>query len=185
MPAMTNDRTSPPPPSSWSKEVQDLFTPIRRLGDGGFGSVWLARRKKDNTTNIEERCHESDGSEKSLLVAIKVVGHPHNKKISSFEKVSEAGYFKREVSILQEISHPRIVHCLQALEDKDPNSACAPFCMVLEYCRGPTIEQLLKYRGALGISMAQEVSSQLIDVISYLHERAVIHRDIKPDNISE
>jgi len=78
---------------------------------------------------------------------------------------------------------PRIVQCLETFEDKDPNSPHAPFCLVLEYCRGPTVHQLLKYRGALGISMAQEVCSQLIDAISYLHGRAVIHRDIKPDNI--
>jgi len=178
MPNNAND--NPSPPLSWSEEVRDLFVPVRSLGIGGFGSVWLARKK--NST-VEEQYIDSEKKEEDNLVAIKVVGHPHNQKISSFEKLSEEGYFQREVSVLQQISHPRIVQCLETFEDKDPNSPHAPFCLVLEYCRGPTVHQLLKYRGALGISMAQEVCSQLIDAISYLHGRAVIHRDIKPDNI--
>lgn len=190
-------------PSSWSQETQDLFTPIRFLGEGGFGSVWLAKPKttciitnSSSSSSLLER--EEKKEEKGLIdypdknhgneskhVAIKVVGHPHNQKISSFQEMSEAGYFHREVSVLQEISHPNIIKCLKVIEDKDPNSSCAPYCMVLEYCRGPTVEKILNYGGALGIHLAQEVSSQLIDAVCYLHGRAIIHRDIKPDNISE
>jgi len=190
------------PPSSWCPEACDLFVPVRCLGVGGFGAVWLAKRKKNNnstsssknsvngtTSSASAECAitttttTTTTTEPSDEVAIKVVGHAHNQKINSFEQISEAGYFKREVSILQEISNPRIVRCLQVIEDKRPDSSCAPYCMVLEYCRGPTIEQLLKHGGAFGLSFAQEVSSQLIEVVSYLHGRAVIHRDIKPDNI--
>jgi len=163
---------TPSPPSSWCEEVRKRFSPVKPLGTGGFGSVWLANKKES-----------VDDEEAEDNVAIKVVGHPHNQKISSFEKMSEAGYFQREVSILQEISHRRIVRCFQVIEDSTPNSSYAPYCMVLEYCRGPTLEKMINYGGCLGIYMAQEVSSQLVDVVSYLHSRAVIHRDIKPDNI--
>jgi len=176
------------PPSSWCPEVCELFVPIRCLGVGGFGAVWLATRKTP-VSNISSTVEyavppPSSPSSSPSEVAIKVVGHAHNQTISSFEQMSEAGYFKREISILQEISHPRIIRCLQVIEaDKRSESSCAPYCMVLEYCRGPTVEQLLKYGGAFGLSLAQEVSSQLIDAVSYLHGHAVIHRDIKPDNI--
>jgi tRNA A-37 threonylcarbamoyl transferase component Bud32 len=44
---------------------------------------------------------------------------------------------------------------------------------------------MLKHGGALGIYLAREVAAQLIDAVSFLHGRGVIHRDIKPDNIRE
>ena len=65
--------------------------------------------------------------------------------------MSKAGYFHQEISILQEISHPRIVKCIKVIEDSIPNSSYAPYCMALEYCHGPTVERMLNYGGELGV----------------------------------
>lgn len=130
-------------------------------------------------------------------VAIKLVGHPTSTSSSStmdaFTQMSESGYFRRECEVLQEISHPLIVKLLHKIEEPVGDAGggssssfapgASPFCMVLEYCRGPTLEQMIKHGGALGIYMAREVAAQLVDAVSFLHGRGVIHRDIKPDNI--
>lgn len=55
--------------------------------------------------------------------------------------------------------------------------------MVLEYIKGPTVESLLRHGGALSTNFSRVVVAQIIDAIAYLHYRAVLHRDIKPDNI--
>lgn len=164
-------------PSSWPAEARDLYKPLKPLGKGGFGTVWLA----------EQRTKE-EGAGQDKYVAIKLVGHAIATKQNAFSKISEAGYYRREVEVLQEISHPFIVKLLQKIEvkaeqEKESSPEASPYCMVLSYCRGPTLEQSLKHGGACGIYLAREISTQLIDAVSFLHGRGVIHRDIKPDNI--
>ena len=39
-------------PTSWCPETQELFTPVAFLGEGGFGSVWLAKKPKDNSPSL-------------------------------------------------------------------------------------------------------------------------------------
>jgi serine/threonine protein kinase len=173
-------------PKSWPKTARDLFEPVRPLGKGGFGAVWLAETKKSSTPPKEGDV--TANARKSEYVAIKLVGHALTTPISKFEQFSEQGYFRREVEVLQEISHPRIINLLQCIEEdkeesKEATPEASPYCLVLEYCAGPTLEQLIKHGAALGLCMAREISSQLIDAVSYLHGRGVLHRDIKPDNI--
>jgi len=160
------------PPSSWPSAARDSYDAIRPIGVGGFGSVWLAKKKDDKV------------SPGDAFVAIKVVGKPKSETMSDFERRSQGGYFHREIAVLRELSHPNIVRILDSIEDKkDDTVTWSPYCMILSYCRGPTMEQLIDYGGALGIHMAKEISYQLIDVVSYLNGHAVIHRDIKPDNM--
>ena len=170
-------------PKSWPAKARELYSPLRQLGIGGFGTVWLAETK--------ESLSSSSVLSQDKCVAIKLVGHPITAPMSKFEKKSEEGYFRREVEILQEISHPHIVKLLRCIEGEaeeyknDSLKEASPYCMILQYCRGPTLHQLIMHGAAIGIPMAREVSSQLIDAVSYLHGRGVIHRDIKPDNIGK
>lgn len=203
-------------PKSWPQQARDLYDPIRRLGIGGFGAVWLAKRSGSGGGGEGEGRDDkhtdttASNNSENAYVAIKLVGHPLTSAVSSFEKMSEEGYFRREVEVLQEISHPRIVKLIHKIEGEETEGTAAaaaaandesekavvvnstsaqaqaqasPYCMVLEFCRGPTLEQMLAHGGGLGLPMAREISAQLIDAVSYLHGRGVIHRDIKPDNI--
>ncbi len=163
-------------PKSWPPQARELYKPVRRLGTGGFGAVWLAKVQVG-----EAAAGQDDKEQNPDYVAIKLVGHPLTSPVSNFEKLSEEGYFRREVEVLQELSHPRIVKLLEKIEVEEAKNSkeASPYCMALEYCRGPTLEQMLSFGGGLGLPMAREISAQLIDAISYLHGRGVIHRDIK------
>ena len=156
----------------WPTSALEAYEPIRPLGKGGFGSVYLAKKRD---------VPEGADTGVDTLVAMKTVGRGG---ASASRTRSEAGYAKREVQILTELEHPRIVRLIDVFyDDEKKGGDPVPRCIALSLARGPTLELMLKKGGALGLPMAREITIQLVDTIAYLHSCAVIHRDIKPDNI--
>mmetsp|Transcript_6707 Transcript_6707/g.14665 ORF Transcript_6707/g.14665 Transcript_6707/m.14665 type:complete len:455 (+) Transcript_6707:159-1523(+) len=156
--------SAPPWPSDALKE----YEPIRSLGEGGFGSVYLAKKRD-----------VAEGETADVQVAMKMIGRG---SATATRTRSESGYAKREVEILSELQHPRIVRLIDVFYGEGGRGDPVPRCIALSLARGPTLELMLKKGGALGLPMAREITRQLVDAIAYLHSRAVIHRDIKPDN---
>lgn len=165
-------------PKEWPKEISESFDPIRTLGTGGFASVILARRKDEST---------ADHANTSIpnKVAIKVVGGSDG----SGNDGSAFLYARREIELLQQIRHCGIVQLFHSWERNDDSgknkrsSSPTAGVLILEFIKGPTVESLLKHGGALSTTFGRVIIAQVMDAISYLHYRAVLHRDIKPDNI--
>lgn len=163
----------------WPATALKAYEPIRPLAKGGFGSVYLARKRD---------VPEGSNANFDTTVAMKLV----SRGASASRTRSEAGYAKREVQILSELKHPHIIRLVDVFYDDekkggDSNSSSDPVprCFALSLARGPTLELMLKEGGALGLPMAREITTQLVDTIAYLHGRAVIHRDIKPGKYHE
>jgi|WetSurMetagenome_2_1015567.scaffolds.fasta_scaffold15672_3 eukaryotic-like serine/threonine-protein kinase len=75
------------------------------------------------------------------------------------------------------LRHPNIV----TIHDVDEADG-APF-MAMEFVEGGSLAKLMKERGALPMDQAVAIVRQVALGLAYAHERGVIHRDIKPDNI--
>ena len=181
-------------PNEWPNKIKKLYEPIRILGKGGFASVVLARNKKNNKQQQQQQ--------QQTKVAIKVVGCAANdndddNNSNAIQAIAAASlYAQREIEILKQIDHPNIVklfnHWIAGVDEDDDNNGdntsslitkTAAAVLVLEYVKGPTVESLLRYGGALSTIFGRIIIAQLMDAVSYLHYHAVLHRDIKPDNI--
>lgn len=85
--------------------------------------------------------------------------------------------FHNEARILQALSHPSISAMYELLQvDGAP-------CLVMEYVDGETLDQLLRMHGPFPVADAVRILSALADAVGYIHQRGVIHRDLKTNNV--
>ena len=126
----------------------------RELGEGGMGSVYLARH-----TVLDQQ------------VAIKVL----SPLLSRDHAVRER--FIQEANIQAALRHPGIVQVLNAgYEGEQP-------VLVMEYIEGNSLFEVLERRGALPLDDALKIIVQVFSAVGYAHRQGVIHRDLKPENI--
>ena len=127
----------------------------KRLGVGGFGAVYLARRKKDN-----ER------------VAVKVM----LSRVAVDERSRQQ--FMREIELTKGLRHKHIVSLF------DHGSAGSAFYFMLEFCNGGSVVDLMLARGGkLALSEAGPIMVQALDGLAFAHKKEIVHRDLKPANI--
>ena len=125
------------------------------LGRGGFGVV--------------HRATLASGE----VVALKVVDL---RALAARDKTSEDELL-REVRVMQQLEHPHILK-LFGCEQRE-----GKLTMALELCHGPELQDVLEKRGALDEADARAITAQLLSAVDYMHEKAVIHRDLKPGNV--
>lgn len=132
------------------------------LGHGGFGRTYLA--------SDQERFGEV------CVVKEFTVSYSDEALIEQARKL-----FQREASILHQIQHPQIPLFRAAFEADDR------LWLVQDFVEGSTYRHLLNQRKRSGQAFSEpevlQLLGQLLPVLSYLHDRQIIHRDISPDNI--
>jgi len=86
--------------------------------------------------------------------------------------------FRREASSAASLSHPNIVQVYNRGETGD-----GTLYIVMEYVSGGTLQEQIEERGPLEAREAAAVAVQIAEALVAAHERGVIHRDIKPQNV--
>ncbi|HWV86451.1 MAG TPA: protein kinase [Capillimicrobium sp.] len=89
--------------------------------------------------------------------------------------------FRREARHVAQLNHPHVVQVIDAGEDGDPAHP-RPY-IVLEYVEGETLKQRIRRMGRLPVTEALAYAIEVARALSAAHERGIVHRDVKPQNV--
>ena len=135
------------------KALADRYRIEREVGAGGMATVYLAEDVKHRRK-----------------VAVKVL-RPELAATLGPER------FIREIEIAAQLQHPHILPLL------DSGDADGFLYYVMPFVEGQSLRERLSREGELPVHEAARILAEVADAIAYAHERGVVHRDIKPDNV--
>ncbi len=135
--------------------LDNRYDVVRPLGSGGMGEVYLAR---DLVLGRD--------------VALKVL----RRQYAGDEEFAER--FKREAMSAASLSHPNIVQVYDRGETEEGSSYIA-----MEYVPGGTLKERISREGPLEPASAAALASQVAEALGAAHERGMVHRDVKPQNV--
>ncbi|KAI0636887.1 hypothetical protein C8Q77DRAFT_530585 [Trametes polyzona] len=130
------------------------------IGAGSFGKVYLGM---DAATG--------------LLMAVKQVELPTGSAPNEERKKAMLSALEREIELLRDLQHENIVQYHSSCIDDDHLN------IFLEYVPGGSVTSLLRNYGAFEEPLVRNWVRQILLGLNYLHERDIIHRDIKGANM--
>jgi serine/threonine protein kinase, bacterial len=141
--------------------LNNRYQVIQTLGSGGFGNTYLA---EDTQMPSQRRC---------VIKQLKPI--QHNPEI--YKLVQER--FQREAAILEDLggSTDQIPSLYAYFQSE------GQFYVVQEWVEGDTLTTRIKQQGWLSEGAVRDILIHLLPVLEYIHNKRILHRDIKPDNI--
>ncbi|KAL3984725.1 Protein kinase domain family protein [Acanthocheilonema viteae] len=126
---------------------------LKTIGKGNFAKVKLAK-------------HIPTGIEVAIKIIDKTALNP-----GSLHKLF------REVKIMKQLDHPNIVKLYQVMETENT------LYLVMEYASGGEVFDYLVAHGRMKEKEARAKFRQIVSAVQYLHQKNIIHRDLKAENL--
>jgi TonB family protein len=126
---------------------------LTKIGKGGFGEVWLAEKRSELVTK---------------KVAVKL----------PLEDQVNLETIRQEAELWEQASgHANVLPII------DADIIDGQVLIVSEYAEGGSLHDKLRREGKLSIKQAVEMTIGILNGLEFLHNKRIIHRDIKPQNI--
>ncbi|XP_045598365.1 MAP/microtubule affinity-regulating kinase 3 isoform X17 [Procambarus clarkii] len=126
---------------------------LKTIGKGNFAKVKLAK-------------HVPTGKEVAIKIIDKTQLNP-----GSLQKLF------REVRIMKILDHPNIVKLFQVIETEKT------LYLVMEYASGGEVFDYLVFHGRMKEKEARAKFRQIVSAVQYCHQKKIIHRDLKAENL--
>jgi formylglycine-generating enzyme required for sulfatase activity len=139
--------------------IPDRYQPVRILGSGAFGTVFLCLDRHEDPEHQQ--------------VAVKAIH-------AGLLAVSIQQVF-REAQSLRRIRHPAIIG-VRYWDYVDPVKQQRPY-IVMDYFEGESLAEYLLAHGPLAPADVAEVALQVAQGMKAAHDANVLHRDLKPENL--
>ena len=133
--------------------ITGKYTVIKLLGRGGMGMVYLAE-------------HKHLGKKRAIKIMPKSATIPQE----------DIERFYAEANIAASIEHPNVVQ----VHDIDETESF--YFIVMEYVEGCSLDQYMNKNGLFDIKEAIEITKLCALGLAAIHEKGLIHRDVKPAN---
>lgn len=135
------------------------FRLLRQLGRGGMGAVYLA----DDLSLA--------GTPEAAPIAVKVI------KSALLDDASAVKRFEREAVAVGKLNHPNIVGF------RGTGSFGGISWLAMEFLEGSSLRERIAATGAVSWRESLSIMAQIADGLAAAHAQAVVHRDLKPDNV--
>lgn len=141
--------------SQQRRRVAGDYEMDQRIGYGSFANVYRAH-------------HYQTG----LVVAVKAI---NKEKVGLNARHAQS--LRAEMEIMKRLLHKNIVRFLDVHETKNHTY------IVMTHCAGGDLSKYIKKYGKISEADARFLMGQLADGLRYLHDKRLVHRDLKPQNI--
>ncbi|HXI92807.1 MAG TPA: bifunctional serine/threonine-protein kinase/formylglycine-generating enzyme family protein [Blastocatellia bacterium] len=139
-----------------SKQIIQDYNIVRMLGKGGMGEVYLAEQLRVGRRRV----------------ALKVLSRACSDDPEIIKR------FENEAASAGRIHHRNVVMIFESRVTDD-----GQIYVVMEYVDGNSLRHEIADRGALPLEEIVDITKQICAGLNVAHKRAIVHRDIKPDNI--